>query len=46
MCSVSEVVKLVTKADVPPHKKLLDLVPLFAEDEDCEQTPTIRYLLL
>lgn len=48
MClySVSEVVKMVTKADIPPHKKMLDLVPSFAEDEGCEQVPTIRYLLL
>lgn len=44
-CSVSEVVRMVTKADIPPHVKRLDLVPSFAEDEDCEQVPTIRYLL-
>lgn len=43
--SVSEVVKMVTKADIPPHKKLLDLEPSFAEDENCEQVLTIRYLL-
>lgn len=46
LCSVSEVVKTVTKADIPPHVKRLDLVPLFAEDEDWELVPTIRYLLL
>lgn len=46
LCSVSEVVKTVTKAEIPPHVKRLDLVPSFAEDEDCELVPTIRYLLL
>eukprot|EP00066_Takifugu_rubripes_P022978 XP_011612244.1 PREDICTED: ubiquitin-like modifier-activating enzyme 1 [Takifugu rubripes] len=43
--SVSELVKKATKADIPPHKKVLDLVPSFAEDEDCNQVPTIRYVL-
>lgn len=37
---------MLTKADIPAHKKMLDLVPSFAEDKDCEQVPTIRYLLL
>lgn len=41
---------MVTKADIPPHKKMLDLVPLFAEDEDSEECSEeevllIRYLL-
>ncbi|XP_023135555.3 ubiquitin-like modifier-activating enzyme 1 isoform X1 [Amphiprion ocellaris] len=44
--SVSEVVKMVTKKDIPPHRKMLVLVPSFAEDEDCEYVPAIRYLLL
>lgn len=44
--SVSDVVRMVTKADIPPHKKMLDLIASFAEDEDCETVPTIRYLLL
>ncbi|XP_041836926.1 ubiquitin-like modifier-activating enzyme 1 [Melanotaenia boesemani] len=43
--SVSDVVKMVTKADIPPHKKMLELIPSFAEDEDCELVPTIRYML-
>lgn len=38
--------KMVTKADIPPHKKMLDLEPSFAEDEDNEMAPTIRYLLV
>nr|XP_054586515.1 ubiquitin-like modifier-activating enzyme 1 [Nothobranchius furzeri] len=42
---VSEAVKLVTKADIPPHKKILELAPSFDEDEDCETVPTIRYRL-
>ncbi|CAB1437834.1 unnamed protein product [Pleuronectes platessa] len=43
---VSDLVRMVTKADVPPHVKMLELVPSFAEDEDCEEVPPIRYLLL
>ena len=44
--SVSEVVKMVTEVDIPPHKMMLELIPSFAEDEDCELVPAIRYLLL
>ncbi|XP_040891055.1 ubiquitin-like modifier-activating enzyme 1 [Toxotes jaculatrix] len=44
--SVSDVVRMVTKADIPPHKKMLELIPSFEEDEDCELVPPIRYLLL
>ncbi|XP_019214768.1 ubiquitin-like modifier-activating enzyme 1 [Oreochromis niloticus] len=43
---VSDVVKEVTKEDIPPHKKMLELIPSFSEDEDCESVPTIRYLYL
>lgn len=43
---VSEVIKKVTKIDIPPHKKMLELFPSFTEDEDCEQVPCIQYLLL
>lgn len=45
-CRVSDVVKEVTKEDIPPHKKMLELIPSFSEDEDCESVPTIRYLYL
>ncbi|XP_076597924.1 ubiquitin-like modifier-activating enzyme 1 [Chaetodon auriga] len=44
--SVSDVVKMVTKTDIPPHKKMLELNPSFIEDDDCESIPPIRYLLL
>lgn len=44
--SVSDVVKMVTKADIPAHKNMLELIPSFTEDEDCEVVPPIRYLLL
>lgn len=44
--SVSDVVRMVTKIHIPPHKKMLELIPSFAEDEECELVPTIRYLLL
>ncbi|KAF3689956.1 Ubiquitin-like modifier-activating enzyme 1 [Channa argus] len=43
--SVSDVVRMVTRADIPPHKKMLDLIPSFIEDEDSDLAPTIRYLL-
>ncbi|KAM4612885.1 ubiquitin-like modifier-activating enzyme 1 [Polymixia lowei] len=43
--SVSEVVKLVTKAEIPHHKQMLEIFPSFAEDEDCATVPPIRYLL-
>ncbi|XP_038128902.1 ubiquitin-like modifier-activating enzyme 1 [Cyprinodon tularosa] len=43
---VSDLVKQVTKAEIPPHKKMLELIPSFIEDEDCETVPTIRYMLL
>ncbi|XP_078104826.1 ubiquitin-like modifier-activating enzyme 1 [Sander vitreus] len=44
--SVSDVVKMVTKKDIPPHKKMLELISSFAEDKDCESVPPIRYVLL
>ncbi|XP_028261049.1 ubiquitin-like modifier-activating enzyme 1 [Parambassis ranga] len=44
--SVCELVAMVTKADIPPHKKILELFPSFEEDEDCESVPRIGYLLL
>nr|XP_046239442.1 ubiquitin-like modifier-activating enzyme 1 isoform X2 [Scatophagus argus] len=44
--SVSDVVKMVTKTDIPPHKKMLELIPSFVEDEYCELVPNIRYMLL
>ncbi|KAM3836192.1 ubiquitin-like modifier-activating enzyme 1 [Diretmus argenteus] len=43
--SVSEVVRSVTRAEIPDHKQMLELVPSFAEDEDCERVPSIRYRL-
>lgn len=43
---VSDLVKMVTKGEIPPHKKMLELIPSFEEDEDCETVPTIRYILL
>ncbi|XP_054473859.1 ubiquitin-like modifier-activating enzyme 1 [Anoplopoma fimbria] len=43
---LSDVVGMVTKTEIPLHKKMLELMPSFAEDEDCEIVPAIRYLLL
>ncbi|XP_074529752.1 ubiquitin-like modifier-activating enzyme 1 [Halichoeres trimaculatus] len=43
--SVSDVVRKVTKKEIPPHKKMLELLPSF-EDEDEDSPLTIRYLLL
>lgn len=42
--SVSDVVSLVTKIEVPQHLHMLEMFPSFAEDEDCETVPPIRYL--
>ncbi|XP_075966586.1 ubiquitin-like modifier-activating enzyme 1 isoform X2 [Anarhichas minor] len=44
--SVSDVVRMVTKTDIPPHMKMLELTPSFTEDEDCLTVPPIRYMLL
>ncbi|XP_034542700.1 ubiquitin-like modifier-activating enzyme 1 [Notolabrus celidotus] len=46
--SVSDVVRKVTSAEIPPHKKMLELVPLFAEEDDSDSDfcLMIRYLLL
>ncbi|XP_051270143.1 ubiquitin-like modifier-activating enzyme 1 [Dicentrarchus labrax] len=45
--SVSDVVRMVTKKDIPPHKKMLEFLPSFVEEEgDDESVPPIRYLLL
>ncbi|KAM9483646.1 ubiquitin-like modifier-activating enzyme 1 [Clarias gariepinus] len=41
---VSEVVQMVTKTGIPAHKQMLEIIPTFAEDEDCEKVPPIRYL--
>lgn len=34
---------MVTKADIPAHKVVLELVASFSEDEDCPTVPPIRY---
>ncbi|CAL8353774.1 unnamed protein product [Gadus morhua 'NCC'] len=43
--SVSDVVRMVTKSEIPPHTHILEIYASFAEDEDCEDVPPIRYLL-
>ncbi|CAJ1050608.1 ubiquitin-like modifier-activating enzyme 1 [Xyrichtys novacula] len=46
--SVSDLVKQGTKKEIPPHKKMLELIPSFAEEEDSDSDSdylTIRYLL-
>lgn len=35
---------MVTKTGIPAHKQMLEIIPTFAEDEDCEKVPPIRYL--
>ncbi|XP_072540988.1 ubiquitin-like modifier-activating enzyme 1 [Salminus brasiliensis] len=42
---VSEVVTMVTKTEIPAQQQMLEIIPSFAEDEDCEKVPPIRYLL-
>ncbi|TSM36135.1 Ubiquitin-like modifier-activating enzyme 1 [Bagarius yarrelli] len=41
---VSEVVQMVTKAEIPAHVQMLEIIPSFAEDEDCEKVPPVMYL--
>ncbi|KAM3620835.1 uncharacterized protein V6R79_002659 [Siganus canaliculatus] len=43
--SVSDLVRTVTRADIPPHVEMLELIASFEEDEDCETVPHIRYML-
>ncbi|GAA6104871.1 ubiquitin-like modifier-activating enzyme 1 isoform X1 [Tachysurus ichikawai] len=38
---VSDVVQMVTK--LPVHMQMLELIPSFAEDEDCEKVPPVMY---
>ena len=45
LLSVSDVVRMVTKSEIPPHTHILEIYASFAEDEDCEDVPPIRYLL-
>uniref|UniRef100_A0A8C9SEE6 E1 ubiquitin-activating enzyme n=1 Tax=Scleropages formosus TaxID=113540 RepID=A0A8C9SEE6_SCLFO len=40
---VSDVVQTVTKVQIPQHQRVLEFYPSFAEDEDCEKVPPIRY---
>ncbi|KAG7280589.1 hypothetical protein CRUP_028315 [Coryphaenoides rupestris] len=43
--SVSDVVRRVTRSEIPQHTQILELFASFEEDEDCERVPPIRYLL-
>ncbi|KAJ8257910.1 hypothetical protein GJAV_G00191040 [Gymnothorax javanicus] len=40
---VTDVVRTVTKADIPKHLQVLEFIASFAEDEDCETVPPIHY---
>ncbi|XP_034022237.1 ubiquitin-like modifier-activating enzyme 1 [Thalassophryne amazonica] len=42
--SVSDVVTTVTRAEIPQHKQVLELIPSFTEDEECDPVPPIRYV--
>ncbi|XP_062853593.1 ubiquitin-like modifier-activating enzyme 1 isoform X2 [Trichomycterus rosablanca] len=41
---VSELAQTVSKMEIPAHQQFLEIIPSFAEDEDCENVPPIRYL--
>ncbi|KAL7891776.1 hypothetical protein AOLI_G00012520 [Acnodon oligacanthus] len=41
---VSDLVRAVTKTELPAQQQMLEMIPSFAEDEDCEKVPPIRYL--
>lgn len=44
LLSVSDVVRRVTRSEIPQHTHILELFASFEEDEGCE-VPPIRYLL-
>ncbi|XP_068568288.1 ubiquitin-like modifier-activating enzyme 1 [Cebidichthys violaceus] len=46
MLSVSDLVRMFAKQDIPAHKKMLEFSCSFTEDEDCITVPPIRYMLL
>lgn len=35
---------MVTKTEIPAYKQMLEIIPSFAEDEDCDKVPPVRYL--
>ncbi|KAI7807986.1 ubiquitin-like modifier-activating enzyme 1 [Triplophysa rosa] len=43
--SISDLISSVTKSEIPVHEEMLEIIPSFAEDEDCLNVPPIRYLL-
>ncbi|XP_056605952.1 ubiquitin-like modifier-activating enzyme 1 [Triplophysa dalaica] len=43
--SISDLISSVTKTEIPVHEEMLEIIPSFAEDEDCLNVPPIRYLL-
>ncbi|KAF4112580.1 ubiquitin-like modifier-activating enzyme 1 [Onychostoma macrolepis] len=43
--SITDLVRTATKCEIPYHQQMLEIVPSFAEDEDCQTVPPIRYLL-
>lgn len=42
--SISALVRSVNK-EIPDHQEMLEIVPSFAEDEDCVDVPPIRYII-
>ncbi|XP_052414184.1 ubiquitin-like modifier-activating enzyme 1 [Carassius gibelio] len=43
--SITDLVRTATKREIPDHQQMLEIVPSFEEDEDCQTVPPIRYLL-
>ncbi|KAL1272354.1 hypothetical protein QQF64_028216 [Cirrhinus molitorella] len=43
--SITDLVRTAAKREVPDHQQMLEIIPSFEEDEDCQTVPPIRYLL-
>lgn len=44
--SITDLVRTATKREIPDHQQMLEIIPSFEEDEDCQTVPPIRYLLM
>ncbi|XP_051986480.1 ubiquitin-like modifier-activating enzyme 1 [Xyrauchen texanus] len=42
--SISDLIRSVTKSEIPALQQMFEIIPSFVEDEECEKTPPIRYL--
>ncbi|TRY66816.1 hypothetical protein DNTS_004768 [Danionella cerebrum] len=43
--SISDLVRLATKREIPANQEMFEIIPSFEEDEDCPNVPAIRVML-